>query len=119
MGAYREDDHGISVFIANIEAHPESNPTISTVRKYAGIGRMMIAYGIQLSIDSGHGGIVTFEEKTDELYDHYIKDFHAVPIFQPHSGGQSCLCWLMKAHKKFSVPTYLKDWRVQYERSRT
>ena len=21
----------------------------------------------------------------------------------------------MKAHKKFSVPTYLKDWRVQYE----
>ena len=43
LGAYREDDHGISVFIANIEAHPESNPTISTVRKYAGIGRMMIA----------------------------------------------------------------------------
>lgn len=38
LGAYREDDHGISVFIANIEAHPESNPTISTVRKYAGIG---------------------------------------------------------------------------------
>ncbi len=91
MGAYREDDHGISVFIANIEAHPESNPTISTVRKYAGIGRMMIAYGIQLSIDSGHGGIVTFEAKTDELYDHYIKDFHAVPIFQPHSGGPKLL----------------------------
>ena len=80
-----------SEFIANIEAHPESNPTISTVRKYAGIGRMMIAYGIQLSIDSGHGGIVTFEAKTDELYDHYIKDFHAVPIFQPHSGGPKLL----------------------------
>ena len=91
LGAYREDDHGISVFIANIEAHPESNPTISTVRKYAGIGRMMIAYGIQLSIDSGHGGIVTFEAKTDELYDHYIKDFHAVPIFQPHLGGPKLL----------------------------
>ena len=54
-------------------------------------GRMMIAYGIQLSIDSGHGGIVTFEAKTDELYDHYIKDFHAVPIFQPHSGGPKLL----------------------------
>lgn len=119
LGAYREDDHGISVFIANIEAHPESNPTISTVRKYAGIGRMMIAYGIQLSIDSGHGGIVTFEAKTDELYDHYIKDFHAVPIFSHIWAAQSCLCWLMKALKKFSVPTYLKDWRVQYERSRT
>lgn len=46
---------------------------------------MMIAYGIQLSIDSGH------EAKTDELYDHYIKDFHAVPIFQPHSGGPKLL----------------------------
>ena len=52
---------------------------------------MMIAYGIQLSIDSGHGGIVTFEAKTAELYDHYIKDFHAVPIFQPHSGGPKLL----------------------------
>ena len=48
-------------------------------------------HGIQLSIDSGHGGIVTFEAKTDELYDHYIKDFHAVPIFQPHSGGPKLL----------------------------
>ena len=45
----------------------------------------------RLSIDSGHGGIVTFEAKTDELYDHYIKDFHAVPIFQPHSGGPKLL----------------------------
>lgn len=52
---------------------------------------MMIAYGIQLSIDSGHGGIVTFEAKTDELYDHYIKDFHAVPIFRPHLGGPKLL----------------------------
>ena len=24
-------------------------------------------------------------------YDHYIKDFHAVPIFQPHSGGPKLL----------------------------
>lgn len=118
MGAYREDDHGISVFIANIEAHPESNPTISTVQKYSGIGRMMIAYGIQLSIDSGHGGVVTFEAKTDELYDHYIKDFHAVPIFSHIQEVQSYLCWQMRVHKKFSVPTYLKDWRAQYERSR-
>ena len=26
-----------------------------------------------------------------EAYDHYIKDFHAVPIFQPHSGGPKLL----------------------------
>lgn len=53
--------------------------------------QFILLYGIQLSIDSGHGGIVTFEAKTDELYDHYIKDFHAVPIFQPHSGGPKLL----------------------------
>lgn len=29
LGAYREDDHGISVFIADIEAQPESNPTLT------------------------------------------------------------------------------------------
>lgn len=57
LGAYREDDHGISVFIADIEAQPESNPTLTKKRRYAGVGRMMIAYGIQLSIDSGHGGV--------------------------------------------------------------
>ena len=28
---------------------------------------MMIAFGIQLSIDSGKNGVVTFEAKTDEL----------------------------------------------------
>lgn len=119
LGAYREDDHGISVFIANIEAHPESNPTISTVRKYVGIGRMMIAYGIQLSIDSGHGGIVTFEAKQMNCMITTSKIFMQFRFFSHIREAQSCLCWLMKAHKKFSVPTYLKDWRVQYERSRT
>lgn len=91
LGAYREDEHGISIFIANMEAHPQSNPTFTVNRKYSGIGRMMIAYGIQLSIDSGHGGVVTFAAKTDELYEHYVHDFHAVPIFQPFSGGPKLL----------------------------
>lgn len=91
LGAYREDEHGVSVFIADIEAQPESNPTLTAERRYSGVGRMMIAYGIQLSIDSGHGGVVTFAAKTDELYEHYVNDFHAVPIFQPFSGGPKLL----------------------------
>lgn len=91
LGAYREDEHGISVFIADIEAQPESNPTLTAKRRYTGVGRMMIAYGIQLSIDSGHGGVVTFAAKTEELYEHYVDDFHAVPIFQPFSGGPKLL----------------------------
>lgn len=91
LGAYREDDHGISIFVADIEAQPESNPTLTEKRRYTGVGRMMIAYGIQLSIDSGHGGVVTFAAKTEELYEHYVNDFHAVPIFQPFSGGPKLL----------------------------
>ena len=82
LGAYREDQNGISIFIVNMEAHPQSNPTLTDQRKYT---------GIQLSIDSGHGGVVTFAAKTDELYEHYIQDFHAVPIFQPLPGGPKLL----------------------------
>lgn len=48
---------------------------------------MMIAFGIQLSIDSGKNGVVTFEAKTDELARHYISDFGAVRIFSKQSGG--------------------------------
>lgn len=91
LGAYREDQNGISIFIVDIEAHPESNPTISKPKKYLGIGRMMIAFGIQLSIDADFGGIVTFAAKTDELLEHYINDFGAVPITQPTPRGPKLL----------------------------
>ena len=103
LGAYREDQTGISIFIVNMEAHPQSNPTLTDQRKYTGIGRMMIAYGIQLSIDSGHGGVVTFAAKTDELYEHYIQDFHAVPIFQPLPGWGLFLLKLVVAMKRWII----------------
>ena len=75
------------VYIEYIESHPESNPTLAEKRKYLGIGRMMIAFGIQLSIDSGKNGVVTFEAKTDELAKHYICDFGAIQVFAKQSGG--------------------------------
>lgn len=34
---------------------------------------------------------MTFAAKTDELYEHYVNDFHAVPIFQPFPGGPKLL----------------------------
>lgn len=70
-----------------LKTHPESNPTLTTERKYLDIGRMMIAFGIQLSIDSGKNGVVTFEAKTDELARHYIRDFGAIRVFAKQSGG--------------------------------
>ena len=84
LGAYRETE---SSMIEYIESHPESNPTLTVNRKYLDIGRMMIAFGIQLSIDSGKNGVVTFEAKTDELAKHYIRDFGAIQVFAKQSGG--------------------------------
>ena len=48
---------------------------------------MMIAFGIQLSIDSGKNGVVTFEAKTDELAKHYIRDFGARPVASLYPDG--------------------------------
>ena len=63
LGAYRETESSMFVYIEYIESHPKSNPTLTIQKKYLGIGRMMIAFGIQLSIDSGKNGVVTFEAK--------------------------------------------------------
>ena len=87
LGAYRETESSMFVYIEYIESQPASNPTLTARRKYLDIGRMMIAFGIQLSIDSGKNGVVTFEAKTDELAKHYIQDFGAVRVFAKQSGG--------------------------------
>lgn len=87
LGAYRETESSMFVYIEYIESHPDSNPTLVKQQKYLDIGRMMIAFGIQLSIDSGKNGVVTFEAKTDELARHYIRDFGAIRIFSKQSGG--------------------------------
>ena len=64
-----------------MEAAPSSNPTIAEKsRKYRGIGRLLIAYGIKLSVDNGFGGDVVLEAKTSELERHYVKDFGAVKL---------------------------------------
>ena len=49
----------------------------ATHRKYYGIGEVMIAFGIKYSIDAGCREDVVFDAKTDELAQHYAKDFGA------------------------------------------
>ena len=90
LGAYRETESSMFVYIEYIESHPESNPTLTIQKKYLGIGRMMIAFGIQLSIDSGKNGVVTFEAKTDELAKHYIRDFGAIRSSPNNPVVRSC-----------------------------
>ena len=68
LGAYEILEHALVVHIVYLEAQPESNPTLDEGRpKYTGIGRMMIAYGIKLSIDNGFAGDVVLEAQTTEL----------------------------------------------------
>ena len=51
-----------------LKAQPESNATLDRGQpKYTGIGRLMVDYGIKLSIDNGLAGDVVLEAKTTTL----------------------------------------------------
>ena len=80
LGAYRNMPEGFLVHIEYIESAPHSNPTLSKNRKYRGIGAALLAYGVQLSIDSGYGGTIYLKAKTSEIREHYIRDFGAIPF---------------------------------------
>lgn len=81
MAAYEILENALVVHIVYMEAQPESNPTINAGEaKYTGIGRLMIAYGIKLSIDHGLTGDVVLEAKTASLARHYEKDYGAIPL---------------------------------------
>lgn len=81
FAAYEILDHSLVVHIAYMEAHPDSNPVLDGGNpKYIGIDRLMIAYGIKLSIDNGFAGDVILEAKTTALARHYETDFGAVKL---------------------------------------
>lgn len=57
LGANEILDNSLVVHIVYMEAQPESNQNLDNGRpKYTGIGRLMIAHGIKLSIDGGFAG---------------------------------------------------------------
>ena len=81
LAAYEVFRRHLVVHIVYMEAHPESNPTFrKNTKKYFGIGKLLIAYGIKLSVDYGLGGDVVLEAKTSELEKHYVSDFGAVKL---------------------------------------
>lgn len=84
LAAYELQEHALVVHIVYMEAQPESNPTLDGgAPRYTGIGRLMIAYGIKLSIDNGFAGDVVLEAKTTQLARHYEQGFGAIrlPVF--------------------------------------
>ena len=89
LAAYQIVGHSAFVYIVYAESAPHSNPTQAAraERKYSGIGRLLISYGIKYSIDHGCRGDVLFEAKTDELARHYEADFGAKRVASITSGG--------------------------------
>ena len=81
LGAYEILESALIVHIAYLESHPDSNPTLRKGSPlYRGIGRVLMAFGIKLSIDHDFGGDIMFEAKTPELARHYERDFGALPL---------------------------------------
>ena len=80
LGAYEVKSNQLFVYIVYMESEPHSNPTLTNRRKYRGIGRVLIAQGIRLSVDSGFGGDVVLRAKTPQLENHYIEDYGAVKL---------------------------------------
>ena len=79
LGMYEPRPNAMVVRIVYMEAQPESNPTLSHgTRRYFGIGKLLVAFGIKLSIDYGFGGDVLLEAKTDQLAAHYQNDFKGI-----------------------------------------
>ncbi len=81
LGMYEILNNALVVRVVYMESQPESNPTIlNKKRKYTGIGKLMIAFGIKRSIDCGFGGDVILEAKTDALARHYRNDFGGIEL---------------------------------------
>ncbi|MCD7844691.1 MAG: hypothetical protein LUG57_02320 [Oscillospiraceae bacterium] len=81
LASYEVWEDSLVVHIAYMESSPNSNPTIvGQNKKYTGIGRMLVGFGIKLSVDMGFGGVVVLEAKTSELEKHYVEDFKAVRL---------------------------------------
>ena len=104
LGAYRNMPEGFLVYIEYIESAPHSNPTLSKNRKYRGIGAALLAYGVQLSIDSGYGGTSYVKGKTSKRRGQYISDFGgrtfnqrgAFLVFIEGEAGRNLLFQFMK-----------------------
>lgn len=86
LAAYRDMPEGVLVYVEYMESSPSANPTMLGMRKYAGIGAVLLAFGVQLSIDYGYGGAIYLKAKTTQLRDHYMNSYGAVPFsrFDPY-----------------------------------
>lgn len=106
LGAYEILERALVVHIVYLESSPASNPTLQSEPRYHGIGRVLMAFGIKLSIDNDLGGDITFEAKTPELEHHYVRDFGALPL-PPLGAGEAPRCLITGEAAKRIFVSYL------------
>ena len=107
LGMYEIMNNMMCVHIVYVESHPDSNPVIVGHNKeYSGIGRVLIAFGIKLSVNNGFGGDVILEAKTSKLAAHYERNYGAVRLPQWEAGAPKYLIADRAASEIFT--TYLE-----------
>lgn len=62
-----------------MEAAPQSNPTLvkKKDKKYNGVGKVFIAYGVSYAVSLGMDGTLSFKAKTSELANWYQNQYGA------------------------------------------
>lgn len=108
LGAYEISEDIVTVHIVYMESQAQSNPTLCEKPKYHGIGRVLIAYGIKISVDAGFNGDVTLDAKTPELARHYERDFGAFQIPGRERGAAPRYLICDEAARDIFVP-YLEE----------
>ena len=82
--SYKAEDAVFAVEIIYIEnaAHSNANllHTTGGGKKYVDIARALFAFAVNVSLDSGYGGVLVFKAKNDELLEYYKKEFGAVQV---------------------------------------
>ena len=82
--SYELDQGALAVEIIYIESAAHSNTNLLSAsgqkKKYIGIARALIAYAAKVSVDAGFDGVLFFKAKTDELREHYMREFGAMPV---------------------------------------
>lgn len=108
LGAYEVVEDKLYVHIVYMEAHPGSNPTMHQgAPEYTGIGRLLVAFGISLSVTMGFNGDVILEAKTSELARHYANDFGALEL--PRAGSVAPRFLICDEAAQKLLSPYLKE----------
>lgn len=81
--SYELDEGSLAVEIIYIESAWHSNANLLHItgnrKRYLGIAKALLAYGVQISLRAGFDGVLIFKAKTSELVEYYMREFGARP----------------------------------------